>query len=312
MLGSGNITIRTYRQARTLDTGLRAPTVLIVVTSLFWGTSFVAMKIGLAYVDPYSFAFLRLLTAFFFSAAFLFLAERPKLSMLRDGSIWVLGILNALAFFLQYVGLAYTTATRTALIINANVPLTALLSWKAYHESMGLGKLVALPMALLGVFLLVTGGDLSSLSGGHAFGDLLVFLAGLVWSFFLVLNKGIVVKKDMSAAQLVVWLMLVTAVVMFPLTAILGDVVHAVVPWEGWAAIAYTAIFCTVVPYALFVKAQKYVTVTYSSLVLLIEVIVAIVLSTLILGEQFVLGSGLGAVLVCLSIILASRGSSSH
>jgi len=49
----------------------------------------------------------------------------------------------------------------------------------------------------------------------------------------------------------------------------------------------------------LFARAQKFVTMTYSSLVLLIEVVVAAVSSALILGEQFVPGSALGALLVC-------------
>jgi drug/metabolite transporter (DMT)-like permease len=267
------------------------------------------MKIGLAYVDPYSFAFLRLSTAFVFSAAFIFIGERPEVSMLRDRSIWALGTLNAGAFILQYVGLAYTTATRTALIVNANVAVTALLSWKIHRESMGLGKLVALPLAIVGVFLLVTGGDLSSLSGGQAAGDLLVFLAGIVWSFFLVLNKGMVSKKEVNVPQMVVWVMLVTAIAMVPFAVFLGGVGRALVPWEGWGAVAYTAVFCTVIPYLLFAKAQRFVTVTFSSLVLLIEVIVAVVSSVLILGEQLALGSGLGAVFVCVSIVLASRGS---
>ncbi|WP_455284772.1 DMT family transporter [[Eubacterium] cellulosolvens] len=294
-----------------MEASIRGPVAVIALCGLFWGTSFVAMKIGLDYVDPYSFAFLRLFTAFVFSAAFLFIAERPRVSMLRDRSIWALGVLNAGAFVLQYVGLAYTTATRTALIVNANVTLTALLSWKVYHESMGFGKLLALPTAILGVFLLVTGGDLSSLSGGQATGDLLVLLAGVVWSFFLVLNKGMVSKKEVNVPQMVVWVMLVTALAMVPFAGFLGDVGRTAVPWQGWVAVAYTAVFCTVIPYQLFAKAQRSVTVTFSSLVLLIEVIVAAVSSTLILGEQFALGSGLGAVLVCASIVLASRGSGS-
>jgi len=292
-----------------LETSIRAPAALIALTGLLWGTSFVTMKIGLEYVDPYSFAFLRLFAAFILSAAFIFIGERPEVNMLRDPSIWALGALNAGAFVLEYVGLAYTTATRTALIVNANVAVTALLSWRVYHESMGFGKLVALPLGILGVFLLVTGGDLSSLSGGQAAGDLLVFLAGIVWSFFLVLNKGMVSKKEVNVPQMVVWVMLVTAIAMVPFAVFLGGVGRALVPWEGWGAVAYTAVFCTVIPYLLFAKAQRFVTVTFSSLVLLIEVIVAVVSSVLILGEQLALGSGLGAVFVCVSIVLASRGS---
>jgi drug/metabolite transporter (DMT)-like permease len=250
-------------------------------------------------------------TASFFSAALLFLRERPKVNALRDWRIWVLGILNAGGFILQYVGISYTTATRTALITNSNVAFTAVLSWGLYHEPMGLGNLLALPLSVSGVFLLVTGGDLGTLSGGQVIGDLLVLLAGLVWSVFLVLNKDVASRKSTNASQMVAWVMLVTAIAIAPAAFLLGDVTSVAVPCEGWGAVAYTAVLCTAVPYWLFTKAQRFVSATLSALVLLIEVVVAIVSSALILGEQFAIGGGLGAVLVCASILLASRGSRS-
>lgn len=300
------------KQATHLDTSIRAPVAVIALSGLLWGTSFVAMKVGLEYVDPYSFAFLRLVMAFVFSAAFLFLRERPKLNVLRDWRIWVLGILNGAGFVLQFVGISYTTATRTALIVNSNVAFTALLSWRLLHEQIGLGGFAALPLALLGVFLLTTGGDLGALVGGQATGDLLVLMSGLVWSVFLVLNKKIVTEKDSSVSQMAAWVMLVTAISIAPVALIFGKVSSAVLPWEAWGAIVFTAVVCTFIPYLLFTKAQRSVGATLSALVLLIEVVVAIVSSALILGEQLAIGSGLGAVLVCASIILASRGSSSR
>jgi len=294
-----------------LDASIRAPIAVIAFSGVLWGTSFVAMKVGLEFVDPYSFAFLRLVTASVFSAALLFVKERPQLNVLRDRRIWTLGILNAAGFILQYVGISYTTANRAALITNSNVSFTALLSWSLYHEPMGYGNLLALPLSVAGLFLLVTGGDLSTLSGGQVLGDLLVLSAGLVWSFFLVLNKDMVSRRRADVSQMVAWVMLVTMIGTAPAAFLLGDVTRIAVPWEGWVAVAYTAVLCTVVPYWLFSRAQRVVGATLSALVLLIEVVVAIISSAVILGEQFAIGSGLGAVLVCVSIFLASRGSSS-
>jgi O-acetylserine/cysteine efflux transporter len=293
-----------------LSASIRASVGMIAFSGVLWGTSFVAMKVGLGFVDPYSFAFLRLVTASVFSAVPFFVRERPQLSALRDWRIWVLGILNAGGFILQYVGLSYTTANRTALIVNSNVAFTALLSWSLYHEPMGFGTLLALPLSVSGLFLLVTGGDLSALSGGQLMGDLLVLLAGLVWSFFLVLNKDLVSRGSTNVSQMVAWVMLVTTIGIAPVAFLMGDVTSAAASWEGWIAVVYTAILCTVIPYWLLTRAQRFVGATLSALVLLIEVVVAVISSALILGEQFAIGSGLGAVLVCASIFLASRGSS--
>jgi drug/metabolite transporter (DMT)-like permease len=119
-------------------------------------------------------------------------------------------------------------------------------------------------------------------------------------------------KKDTNISQMVVWVMLVTAIATAPFALILGNMTRAVLPWEGWGAVAYTAAFCTVLPYLLFAKAQRFVSTTLAAIVLLIEVVVAIISSALILGEQLALGSGLGAALICISIVLASRSSGSR
>ena len=291
---------------------VRRPVAVIALSGVLWGTSFVAMKVGLEYVDPYSFAFLRLLLAFVFSFVLLRSGQRPRVGMLRDWRIWALGGFNAGGFILQYAGIALTTASRTALLTQSNVVVTALVSWRLLGEPMGPASLIALPVAILGVFLLVTGGDLSALSGGQAMGDLLVLLAGWMWSFFLVLNKHMVSKRETSIPQMVVWVMLVTAIATAPFALLLGTMTRAALPWEGWAAVAYTAAFCTVLPYVLFARAQRFVSATLAAVVLLIEVVVAIISSALMLGEQLALGSGLGAALICVSIFLASRSSGSR
>jgi len=53
-----------------LVTGFRVSVAVMAFSGVLWGTSFVAMKVGLEYVDPYSFVFLRMVVAFVFSAAF--------------------------------------------------------------------------------------------------------------------------------------------------------------------------------------------------------------------------------------------------
>jgi drug/metabolite transporter (DMT)-like permease len=140
-------------------------------------------------------------------------------------------------------------------------------------------------------------------------GDLLAFLAGLAWSFFLVLNKRVVSQKGSNVSQTVTWMMFVTTVGILPFALAFGDIGRVQAMWQGWTAIAFTAIFCTVLPYLIFSKAQRFVTVTLSALVLLIEIVAAFVSSALILGEQLSPINGVGAVLVCVSIVLASRGS---
>lgn len=67
---------------------------LTVMASLLWGTSFVVNKIGLSYVDVYTFSFLRLLIA---SIAVIVVAipmRRVQVSLFKNRTVWCLAYLT--------------------------------------------------------------------------------------------------------------------------------------------------------------------------------------------------------------------------
>ena len=75
----------------------------------------------------------------------------------------------------------------------------------------------------------------------------------------------------------------------------------------GWGWVAFTAIACTVIPYALWISALKAVTATIASVVGLLEIVAAMVLSTVLLGESYSTATLLGAILVLLSILAVAE-----
>lgn len=68
----------------------------------------------------------------------------------------------------------------------------------------------------------------------------------------------------------------------------------------------YTAVFCWVIPYYLWVKGLKHISAVTSSVVLLTEVIVAVAIATVALGEVLTVISGVGAIFIIIAIILVS------
>jgi drug/metabolite transporter (DMT)-like permease len=165
---------------------------------------------------------------------------------------------------------------------------------------------------VFGVFLLTTGGDVSNLYGGQALGDFIVLLSGLVFSFCMVLNKSMVSRHSARISQFVTWVMFTTFVGTMPFALFLGRIAEFALSWEGWAAVAYTAVFCTFVPYLLFARAQRFVTATVASLVLKSELVMALLLSVIILNEKLSIGNGLGVAAVCVGIVLASLEPAEH
>jgi drug/metabolite transporter (DMT)-like permease len=277
-----------------------------VLASLLWGSSFPVNKVGVSYVDPYTFAFLRLIMA---SAAILVAATAMRkldLSIFKNKIVWGLGILNAGGFLLQYVGFVYTTASRSSLLVDSDVILIAVLSWRIFKEHFSNEKKMAIVMGLLGAVLLESGANLSSLLGGELMGDLLVFLSGVVWAFFMVANKRLITEK-VDLVSLAVGVQVTTAILLFPFGVTLGTTGIMAMALEGWAAIIFTGVFCSTTAYLLWSEGLKGLTVTISAIILLLEVLWALLLSFTLLGESFSIISAIGASFILLSILLASK-----
>jgi drug/metabolite transporter (DMT)-like permease len=265
------------------------------------------VKIGLAYVNAYSFAFLRLALASAILLTALILCGRFNLKSIREPFVWMLGLLNGLGFSLQYVGQIFTTPAKTALLVDVNVVVVAIISWRMFNETFGLRKQLAVVLSVVGAIMITTNGDFSTLSQGELLGDALVFLAGLAWALFIICNKRLLLRADRNVIELSTFVLFTTALLLLPMALLFGNLSSSAVPLEGWVWVAYTAIVCTIVPYALWIAALKQVTATISSVVGMLEIVAAMVLSGLVLGETYNTVTLLGAGLVFASILFVTE-----
>lgn len=281
--------------------------VLLILSSALWGSTFVSVKIGLAYLNAYNFAFLRLAVAALVLLPALGLHGEFRAPALKERAVWLLGLLNGIAFSLQFVGLLYTTAAKTALLVDLNVIVVVLLSWKIYQESFGPRKQVGVVLGVLGAVLITTNGNLSIFANGELVGDLLVFSAGLIWAFFIVLQKRVLVRRDRNVIEMSAVVMLATAFLLAPMAIFFGGLDLVAVPLVGWEWIAYTALIGTVLPYGFWVLALKSVTATIASVVGMLEIVVAMILSSLLLKESYSMITLLGAVLIFASILAVAE-----
>jgi drug/metabolite transporter (DMT)-like permease len=274
------------------------------LAGFLWGTSFPAIKIGLQYMDAYTFAFLRFLVAALIMLSVMLLTKNFNFNFNKKRLIPYLGVANGLAYLLQYIGMVFTTASKSSLFINLSAVWVALLSPMVLKEHLGSKKIVGVMVSLLGVLLMTTNLDFSSLSQGAVMGDLLVIGAGVIWAFFMVYNKPLI-KESNNVVQSMTWLLLCTLLPLLP-TASFSAGNFVSLPLDAWLAILYTAVFCWVIPYYFWLKGLKHLSAVTSSVVLLTEVIVAVAIATLVLGEVLTVVSGIGALFIIIAILLVS------
>jgi drug/metabolite transporter (DMT)-like permease len=274
------------------------------LAGVMWGTSFPAIKFGLRYMDAYSFAFLRFLVASLIMLSILLTTKNFQFKLDKKRLTLFLGVTNGVAYLLQYAGMVFTTASKASLFVNLSAVWVALLSPIVLKEHLGSKKTLGVIVSLLGVFFVTTNLNWASLSQGVLMGDLLVVSCGVLWAFFMVYNKPLATTNK-NLFPYMTWILLFTLIPMLPPAVFSGGAVFPL-PLEAWLTIFYTAIFCWVLPYYLWLKGLKHISATTSAVVLLIEIIVAMIIATLALGEVLTLISGIGALFIILAILLVS------
>lgn len=280
---------------------------LLIISSVLWGSGFVAVKIGLSYLNPFLFAFIRMGVAGVIQLGVLISLGGLRRKTLREKSVWTLGLLNAMGFTLQFVGMQFTTAAKTALLIDMNVVFVALLSRRFSNESFGLRKQLGVALGIVGAVMITTNGNLSTLTQGQLLGDALVFSSGLIWAGFMVLHKYEQTKHEWNAVELSAMVMLLTAVLLTPGAVLFGSLNAGPITQVGWEWVAYTAIATTVVPYAMWIVALRAVTATIAAIVGMVEIVTAMILSSLLLGETYGTVTLVGASLVLLSLMAVAE-----
>ena len=113
---------------------------LTVLAGFLWGTSFPAIKIGLQYMDAYTFVFLRFFVASLIMLSVLLLTKNFSFKFDKKRLILFLGVINGVAYLLQYIGMVFTTAAKSSLFVNLSAVWVAVISPLALKEHLGRKK----------------------------------------------------------------------------------------------------------------------------------------------------------------------------
>jgi drug/metabolite transporter (DMT)-like permease len=166
---------------------------LVSITALFWGANFVLARPVLDDLPPLWAAAVRFLLA---AGLMLSIAgmRRENLFMLlrRHAAIYLmLGIVGIAAFnVLFFYALQSTSPNNGALIMAINPLLTVVLAAVFLGERVGVRHMLALPVALAGVAVVISGGDVARMEGLHfSHGDLLMLAATFSWAMYNVLTR---------------------------------------------------------------------------------------------------------------------------
>lgn len=277
-------------------------TVLTVGASLIWGTSFVAVSIGLQYANPYALVFDRFLVASLAILAVGVFSKSARVwSELRKAKTWVLAAAWGAGFVLQFVGQGFAGASASALLSNLFIVFVPVVAFFILRERLTSASKGAVVLSLVGIVLVLPSGFRVT---GSTVGDALLVGAALGNTLFIVLGK----KYDVSALGSSFAVIVSMTVLMAPLAVASGGAsfLSSLSLTTSWESVVWLGLPCTVVATAMYTRGLASIRAAQSATLLLMEIIVGVALSASLLGDVLSATQVVGAGTIAAAIVLSS------
>ena len=287
--------------------------ILLLFTALIWGSSFVAQKSGMDYIEPFTFNGIRMVIGGLVLIPFILLMNRKKA---RDGAaepmsdeekakarkkIIAGGICCGLAIFvassLQQFGVSYTTAGKAGFITTLYVvivPIISVLLRKRVRPIMWL----CVVLGAVGLYLLCMTDDSFKL----AFGDMLVLLCAVAFAVHIMVVDHFAAKLDGTKLSCI----------QFLTSGILGLVGMAIFEspdinaiLDCWLPILYAGVLSCGLGYTFQVIAQKYAEPTVASLLMSLESVFAVISGAILLHETMSMRELTGCAVIFAAVIIS-------
>jgi drug/metabolite transporter (DMT)-like permease len=300
-----------YRQ--TVQYGASRKTVAILEVTcavIFWGGSFVATKVALREVSPVTVVWLRFAIGVIILGVGVSVRRQFSLPATRDLRYFALLGFLGITFhqWLQSTGLITAQATTTAWIVATTPIFIAVLGWLVLKERLHWVQNLGILLAAVGVILVVTRGDLASLSVGSfgTPGDFLVLISAPNWAVFSILSRrGL---RTFPATLMMFYVMgfgwLFTSLLFFAGPG-LSEIARLSLP--GWLGVGFLGVFCSGLAYIFWYDALQALPVAQAGAFVYLEPFITLVIAAIVLGEVVTLVSLLGGGVILLGVWLVQR-----
>jgi drug/metabolite transporter (DMT)-like permease len=273
----------------------KADLVMLLVT-LFWGSSYLFMKMGLQSMQPFHLIFWRFGIAFLLSA----LVFYRRIVRVDRKTVWYAFILGCLLFGVfatVFLGLQTTSAAKAGFLVSLTVLFVPFLSAVILKQRPETKVVVGAFLALAGIGFLTWNGHISL-----EIGDIFCILCALFYAIHIVVT-GILTKGVDSVALGVLQLGFTGAlgltVACFTETPKLPD------SFTSWISILALGILCSAFGFIAQTVAQNYTTPTHTGLIFSLEPVFAALFAVLFAGETLSTKGYIGASLVMIGVLFA-------
>jgi len=282
----------------------------LIAVPAIWGGTFVAGKHVVAVLSPMMGSFARYVIACvaLLVAAFALEGGLPKLSRKQWFATFVLGAFGVFAYNLFFMAsLERLPGSRAALIIALNPVITIAISALVLKEPLSARRWLGVAIALFGVWIVISRGDIGSIAGaGIGAGELFMFAAVTSWALYTIIGRKVLAGLTPLAATnyAALWGTLMLACVAAPE---FGHLTIAQFDWSMIGALLYLGVCGTALAFVWYYMSVKKhgtaVTSIFNNLVPVFGVLISVVL----LGEHLLTSMLIGGAIAIVGVMMVSR-----
>ncbi len=283
---------------------------LLLLAAVIWGFAFVAQRMGMRHVGPFTFNAVRFALGSLALVPFaVTAARRRRTGGGNDGSGWMRtaligGAISGIVIFLgasfQQAGLVYPTAGKAGFITGLYVVLVPILGL-AIGKMTSAGTWIGILLAAAGLYLLSFTGTLSISRG-----DLIVLAGTLFWAIHVLLISVLIHRTE--AVVLAMIQFSVCAILSFA-AAFLFEKIEISGILDATVPILYGGLLSVGVAYTLQVIAQRKTPPSHAAIILSLETIFAALGGWVVLGEVIPARGLVGCALMLLGIMVSQIGT---
>lgn len=283
--------------------------ILLLMTAIIWGSAFVAQRVGMSFVEPFTFNFSRFLLSTLVLIPIIFVMEKyekNKKDIISKDTIndpkvfWKASIVCGSFLFagssLQQFGLVFTTAGKSAFITTLYILLVPIFGLFFKHRVSIVGW-IAVIFGTIGLYFLCI-----TESFTIAKGDFIVLIGAFFWTAHVLSIDYFLPKVNpvrLAMAQFAVCsIFSLIAAVLFE-TPNIQSILTAGVP------ILYAGIMSGGIGFTFQILGQQYTTPTIASLLMSMESVFALLAGYLLLHEVMSGREFLGCILMFVAIVIS-------
>jgi drug/metabolite transporter (DMT)-like permease len=278
----------------------------LLISVVFWGISYIAIKVVLTELEPVEMISVRFLLA----APTLYLIIRfkklPLWPRAMHGKLVIAAFVVFLHFWVMATGMKETSASNTAWILTTAPIFVALLSWAYLKEAFSAAQWGGLAIACLGVFGLVYNGDLSNLGWINSRGDVIVLGSCVTWAFYMVGTREITAKVNPLVATF--WMVSIAGLVFVPYTLVTsGWRKFLVLQTDTTISLVFLGVFCLAIAFWLWSEGLARQNAAEVGVWLYVEPLITMIGAWVLLGERVTLWLLVGALLISIGVYVSER-----